>query len=342
MIGIRRTIGWWLPRLMLGIIGLLGLLLIIFSLNATIRDKRIESAPLPAGSQLVDIGGRKIHIYQQGIEHAGTAVVFVGCFSCNSAIWQAVQPDIAQFAHTLAFDPAGYAWSDPGPTMMPQTMADDLYATLTALGEDKVILVGFSAGMLPVYDFYTRYGRDIQIEAIVSLEGSILDEVEGEWYQAENPLGLSENVMNFLIATGLARPAAKQMQGPMPDTIKNVPYYELVSESAQTRTALQTWASQYSTATHEDVQRLLDSATRPTDVTVIVLQTEDILEAADGPPGYEEFAQKYAETSVEWYKSWVEAATADSQLVIVPDSTHFIMFDQPQVVIEVVRTLVER
>ncbi len=338
----RRSISRWLLRIAAGLLALLVIILIVATVNASIRDGRIQNASLPDGSQLVDVGGRRIHVYRQGAEHEGAAIVFVGCFGCNSAIWQAVQPDISQFARTIAFDPAGYAWSDPGPTLTPQTMADDLYATLTALDEKRVILVGFSAGMLPIYDFYTRYGSEFEIEALVSVEGAILDEIEGEWYQPENPLGLSEGTTNFLIATGLARPAAKQFQGPMPDTIKNIPYYELVSEAARTRKSLRSWASQYSQANHDDVQRLLNSAVMPADVPVVVLQTEDILDASDALPGYEDLMQRYAEASVAWYKTWVESAAPGSQLVIVPDSTHFIMFDQPQAVIEAVRDVVQR
>lgn len=337
----KQSNSWWLRRIVAGLIGLLITILIVTTLNASIRDKSIENAPLPDGSQLVDIGGRRIHVYRQGTEPEGPAVVFVGCFGCNSAIWQAVQPDISQFARTIAFDPAGYAWSDPGPTLTPQTMADDLFATLTALDENRVILVGFSAGMLPIYDFYTRYSNEIAVEAIVSVEGAILDEIEGEWYQPENPLGLSDGMSKFLIATGVARPAAKQFQGPMPDTIENVAYYELLSESARTRKSLRSWASQYSQATHDDVQRLLKSTAMPTDTTVVVLQTEDILDVSEALPGYEDLNQRYAQASVEWYKIWVEAAGPDSQLVIVPNSTHFIMFDQPQAVITAVHDVMQ-
>jgi pimeloyl-ACP methyl ester carboxylesterase len=128
----------------------------------------------------------------------------------------------------------------------------------------------------------------------------------------------------------------------MPDTVKNVGYYELVSESAQTRDSLRTWASQYSQANHDAVQDLLNSAAMPTDVTVVVLQTEDILDASDGPPGYEELTRKYAQISVDWYQTWVEAAAPDSQLIVVPNSTHFIMFDQPQIVVDAVRDVVQR
>lgn len=337
----KRSVWRWLRRIAGGLLVLLIIILIATSLNASVRDNALAKAPLPEGSQLIEVDGREVHVYVQGAEHEGPAVVLVGCFGCNSAIWQAVQPDISQFARTIAFDPAGYAWSDPGPTIMPQTMADDLFAVLTALNEDEVVLVGFSAGMLPVYDFYARYGRQIAVTGIVSIEGSLLDEIESEWYSSDNPLGLSAGMAEFVIATGLARPLAGQMQGPMPDNIKNVEYYRLVSEMARTRTSIRTWASQYSTATTDDIQRVLATASLPVEPVVVVLQSADILDGDDAPPAYEALAQRYAKISVDWYADWVASAAPGSELVVVPDTTHFIMFDQPQAVIDAVRALFE-
>jgi pimeloyl-ACP methyl ester carboxylesterase len=297
----KRGLWWWLLRIAAGLFGLVTVLLLGTTINASVRDGRIHNADLPVGSQLIDVNGRNIHVYIQGQDQDGPAVVFVGCFGCNSAIWQAVQPGIAQFARTIAFDPAGYAWSDPGPGLMPQTMADDLFAALTALGEKEVILVGFSAGMLPIYDFYERYGSQIDVVGMVSVEGSILVDMEGDWYPAANPLGISDGMTDFLIATGVARLLAIQFQGPMPDTIVNVDYYQLAAESARTRQSLHTWASQYSPATHDDVQRVLSTTQMPVEPVVIVLQSQDILDASDALPGYEELSRAYAEASVAWY-----------------------------------------
>ncbi len=339
MNGKKRGVWRWLLRIMVGLIGLIAIVLTATTINASIQDRRIENTALPDGSQLVDVNGRNVHVYVQGAEHDGPAVVFVSCFGCSSAFWQAVQPDISQFARTIAFDPAGYAWSDPGPTIMPRTMADDLFAVLTALGEDKVILVGFSAGMLPIYDFYARYGRQLDIVGMVSVEGAILADIEGEWYPSDNPLGISDGLTEFLITTGVARPLSKQFQGPMPDTIENVDYYRLVSEMARTRQALRAWDSQYSPEAHDDIQRVLNTAAMPLEPVVIVLQSADILDVTDAMPGFEEVAQKYAAASVDWYASWVKAAAPGSELIIVPDTDHFIMFDQPQVVVDAVRQL---
>lgn len=337
----KRGIWRWLLRIAVGLLALLVITLIVTSTNASIRDNAVAKAPLPEGSQLIDVGGREVHVYVQGAAHDGPAVVFVGCFGCNSAVWQAVQPDISQFARTIAFDPAGYAWSEPGPAIMPQTMADDLFAVLTALGEKEVVLVGFSAGMLPVYDFYARYGRIITVVGMVSVEGAILADIEKDWYAPSNPLGISDGVADFLITTGVARPLAGQMQGPMPETVENIDYYQLVSETARTRTSIRAWASQYSTATIDDIQRVLETAPLPVEPVIIVLQSADILAANDAPPGYEEMAQRYAEASVAWYAAWVASAAPGSHLVVVPDTSHFIIFDQPQSVVTAVRPFFE-
>lgn len=335
----KRGVWWWLLRFAAGLIGLVVIVLLGTTVNASIRDGRIQNAQLPVGSQLIDVNGRNLHVYIQGDDQTGPAVVFVGCFGCNSATWQAVQPGIAQFARTIAFDPAGYAWSDPGPGLMPQTMADDLFAALTALGEKEIILVGFSAGMLPVYDFYERYGSQIDVVGMVSVEGAILADLEGDWYPPTNPLGISDDMADFLIATGVARPLAIQFQGPMPDTIVNVDYYHLVAESARTRQSLRTWASQYSPATHADIQRVLSTAEMPVEPVVIVLQSQDILNTSDALPGYEDLARVYAEASAAWYAEWTAAAALGSQVISVPDTTHFIMSDQPQAVIDAVRQI---
>jgi pimeloyl-ACP methyl ester carboxylesterase len=335
----KRGLWWWLLRIAASLIGLVVIVLLGTTINASVRDGRIHNADLPAGSQLIDANGRHIHVYIQGEDQTGPAVVFMGCFGCNSAIWQAVQPDIAQFARTIAFDPAGYAWSDPGPGIMPKTMADDLFVALTALGEKEIILVGFSAGMLPIYDFYDRYGSQIDVVGMVSVEGAILADMEGDWYPPTNPLGLSDGMTDFLIATGVARLLAVQFQGPMPDTIVNVDYYRLVAESARTRQSLCAWASQYTPATHDDVQRVLSTVAMPVEPVVIVLQSQGILETSDAMPGYEDLARVYAEASVAWYAEWAAAAAPGSQVIVVPDTTHFIMSDQPQAVIDAIRQI---
>jgi pimeloyl-ACP methyl ester carboxylesterase len=337
----KAGVWWWIERAGLGLAAVIIVGLAVLSVNATVRDRRIQSVEQPAGSELVDIGGRQIHLYRLGADNPGPTVVLVGCFGCNSANWQSVQPGIAAYAPTIAFDPAGYGWSDPGPPITPRTMADDLYRALDVIDVDRVILVGFSAGMLPIYDFADRYGDQIEVAGMVSVEGAILDDLEAEWYPPYSPLGLSESMTGFLIATGVARLMAGQMQGPMPETVTNVDYYQLAAETARTRRSLRTWASQYTSFTHDDVVRVLDEATLPTDLPVVVLRSADIASGEGAAPAFAELAAEYGRASIAFYDDWVAAAAPGSEVIVVEETSHFIMNDQPQAVIEAVRQVVE-
>src|SRR5215469_11836872 len=82
--------------------------------------------PKPVG-QLVDIGGRKLHLDCIG---AGNPTVILihgaGAFSFD---WGLVQPKVGTFSRVCSYDRAGNAWSDP--VSIPQTlreMSNDLHA----------------------------------------------------------------------------------------------------------------------------------------------------------------------------------------------------------------------
>src|ERR1700734_3440979 len=98
------------------------------------------SDPRPIG-QLVDIGGRKLHIHCMGggsptvvVENGGAAFSFD---------WDLVQPQVARLTRICTYDRAGYAWSDPGPK--PRTFAQlnlELRDALAKIGERGPFGVG--------------------------------------------------------------------------------------------------------------------------------------------------------------------------------------------------------
>src|SRR6267154_4674224 len=67
----------------------------------------------PPPGELIDIGGRKLHLYCTG---KGTPTVVLmaggGAFSID---WALVQAEVAQNTRVCSYDRAGLAWSDPGP-----------------------------------------------------------------------------------------------------------------------------------------------------------------------------------------------------------------------------------
>src|SRR5690348_3070393 len=91
--------------------------------------------------QLVDIGGRRLHLHCSG--EGGPAVVITG--AGYSFDWSLVQPAVTKFTRICTYDPAGFAWSDPGPGAACGDRASDLKKLLDTAGEKgPFVLVGMS------------------------------------------------------------------------------------------------------------------------------------------------------------------------------------------------------
>ena len=111
----------------------------------------------PPPGQLVDVGGRRLHINCQG---EGTPTVLldsgVGGFSLE---WTSVQRLVAGKVRICAYDRAGYAWSEPGPP--PRTTSQIVQELHTLLHKDGLVppyvLAGHSFGGYNVMYFSKLY-----------------------------------------------------------------------------------------------------------------------------------------------------------------------------------------
>jgi pimeloyl-ACP methyl ester carboxylesterase len=113
---------------------------------------------MQAPGEMIDIGGRRLHLLRRG--DAGPAVILEsgGAGGSSTQDWPLLTR-IARFAHGLSYDRAGLGWSDPPPA--PRTfngMAGDLHALLASAGEaPPFVLVGGSFGGLLVRAFCRLY-----------------------------------------------------------------------------------------------------------------------------------------------------------------------------------------
>jgi len=121
-------------------------------------DWDIEPPPL---GQLVDIGGRKLHLHCTG---QGSPTVIVENGSSSFSIdWQLVQPQVERFTRICTYDRAGFAWSDHGPAIntVEETM-DDLSLLLKTTGiAPPYVLVGHSIGGLFVRAYQRRHPEEV-------------------------------------------------------------------------------------------------------------------------------------------------------------------------------------
>src|SRR5262245_40744655 len=90
-------------RVVMAAIGIAAFITVVYSAAAI--------DPKPIG-ELIDIGGRKLHIRCTG---TGSPTVLVeNGAAAFSFEWELVQRQVAKFTRICTYDRAGYAWSDPG------------------------------------------------------------------------------------------------------------------------------------------------------------------------------------------------------------------------------------
>ena len=115
---------------------------------------------IPPPGRLVDAGGFRLHMHTIG--EGRPVVVFDASLGASSLSWARVQPEVARFARACAYDRAGFGWSERGP--LPRTAgraADELRIALDRAGEPPpYILVGHSYGSLVARIFAGRYPAD--------------------------------------------------------------------------------------------------------------------------------------------------------------------------------------
>ena len=125
--------------------------------QTTETSKPIESPP----GKLIDIGGRKLHLYCSG--EGSPTVILVAGGGAFSIDWALVQPKVASITRVCSYDRAGLAWSHPGPAdeTVEQTISD-LHMLLQSAGEKgPYILVGASIGGLFIRAYQHAYPDEV-------------------------------------------------------------------------------------------------------------------------------------------------------------------------------------
>ena len=150
----------WARRL----VTVVGLMLSVAAVSGTAYqwiETRRDLAATPPPGRLVDVQGRKIHIWCSG--SGAPAVILETGLGGTSADWGFVQPEAARFTRVCSYDRAGMGYSDPGPS--PRTagrIARELVELLERSGlTAPVILVGASIGGLTVRLFASEYAEHV-------------------------------------------------------------------------------------------------------------------------------------------------------------------------------------
>ncbi len=158
--------------------------LLVFAGSHVARAQDTLNAPPPLG-QLVDIGGRRLHLHCTG---SGAPTVIVESGSSSFSIeWALVQEKVAAFTRICSYDRAGYAWSDRGPAenTVEETI-DDLHLLLrSASVMGPYVLVGHSIGGMYVRAYQRRYPEEVA--GLVLVDATPEEDAEYLWNGKSTP-----------------------------------------------------------------------------------------------------------------------------------------------------------
>ena len=130
----------------------------LYQARAAARDLR----RVPPTGQLVDLGGgRRLHAHCSGA--GAPAVILEAGIAASSLSWTRVQPRVAQFTRVCSYDRAGLGWSDPGRSPLSAAAnAESLHLLLRALGIPlPYVLVGHSYGSFIIREYANRYRNEV-------------------------------------------------------------------------------------------------------------------------------------------------------------------------------------
>jgi len=282
------------------------------------REQRLYPPP----GKLVEIGGYRLHLYCSG---QGGPTVILDYGRVGSYLdWYYVQPQVARFARVCSYDRGGYGWSEPSPKpRLPSVMAEELHALLARTGEKPpFVLVGHSFGSFDVLMYAHKYRSEVA--GIVLVDGAHPDErLPFHW---RDKLWL--RAMQFTAPFGLPRWRRWCGRGP--------------SEVAPIRTAIFCRSHVYRTdyaqraafpEGADEVRRLGTLGDLPLHV---VSRDPDRRPSSDDPT--------FSRREQDWLELQQELLqlSTNATHTMATGSGHDVMTDRPDVVVEAIRTMVEK
>ena len=299
---------------------------------------------LPPG-ELIDVGGHRLHVLCSG--SGRPPVLLESGIAASSISWAAVQPALAQFTRACTYDRAGLAWSDvPSCPRTFERIVDELAQVLkrVAVGE-RCFLVGHSFGSFVVRGYAMRHPE--------AVAGMVLVDPAIEWltpdpqraYRLRRAQFLA-HVGAWLARIGVPRACLALLIGGAPSAPQRFSrlFGETVAQTLnrlvgevrklppETYPLMQEFWSQpkcyYAMADHmaalEREGAAIARIVSPPEIPTIVISSGNQL------PEHIEAQRLLA------------AASRDGRHVIAARSSHWIQFDEPELVTAAVRELVDR
>jgi pimeloyl-ACP methyl ester carboxylesterase len=290
----------------------------------------------PVQGRLIEIGGgRHMQIDCRGTG-APIVVLEAGLDTMGSLSWAAVQDKIAATTRTCAYSRAGVMWSERRTgEFEPDGVARDLHALLLAAGErGPFVMVGHSLGGPYIMNFTRLYPQDVA--GLVFVDASHPDQIGRMTQAAGKKMEAGKGMMkaaNALSWTGIPRLVAAHSDSP------TVPVQAKLADNAYLSRSLSAALEELDAldATLAAAGQLRQLEGRP----IVVLTA-----MKPYPAAMLQAMQMTTEQGQRIQAAWKDMHDEEaswshfSRHQLVPDSTHYIQFDRPDVVIAAVQEVV--
>ena len=306
----------------------------LFQIVGMVLDRQHYRPP----GQMIDVGGHRLHLYCTGT--GSPTVVLEAAAPGWSLYWSLVQPEVSTMTRVCAYDRAGLGWSERGP--LPRTgqrMARELHRLLErAEIPGPYILVGHSLGGFVTRLYRQEYPKDVA--GMVLVDAGQESEMRQAEFRTFVNAGKSQlPVIRAMTMLGIPRllaafdylpPFLARQEEQVPETIRPM----LRAGWLRTR---------YMATLADEGEALIDTLEQVRragslgDLPLVVI-------TATGPVWWPDMPGQVNQTR--FRKMWLELQqeltklSSASRQVFADQSSHFIQFDQPALVIDAIRQMV--
>lgn len=320
----------WLKRIVLGL-GLLIALVVLGGAAFEGLSRAAAARSFPPPGRLVDVGGgRRLQIDCRGT--GSPVVVFeAGLDTLGALSWSRVHDAVAKTTRACAYSRAGIMWSDPasGP-FDARSEAADLHNALAKAGEKPpFVMVGHSLGGPYLLTYTGLYGAEVA--GLVFVDASHPDQVA----RLHNAIGrdIDQGAGLIKAADRLAWSGAVRLFAP--EGTVGPP-----RAPAQTKRVAAAWQPQSIRGAVRESEALngtlsIAGQSRGLGDRPLVVLTRTATAPPEALKAMRLTAADGAKLDAEWRAMQDDEATwsTHARHQIVSDASHYIQFDQPQVVI---------
>lgn len=229
------------------------LLLLGFALLSLLGCAHASGAnPLPAGSQLVDVNGHRLHVRSLGMTHGGPAVVLLSGptdhWHSDTGWFALLQPLLAQHYRVHAIDRAGHGLGDIVSDGSYQRFADDLAVLLPQLEAEPVIVIAFASSNLSLHHYFARHGQKGLRSVLLIDPDGLHPELLSFYSEQAKPFQQPEKLAEYVNAgkydaraEGFYKAERDHLQALLPATLAPLmdwPFYEAIARERLNRTRI--------------------------------------------------------------------------------------------------------